>query len=498
MHTLQSDILKLSQATSRAALIAAVMLLALIFTSSTNQLSAQSLPTTLPINVPPSVANSNGALGVSYAAIFNPAEPTVSSEDTLENEQWQWSSNCYPTTGTGTVQASYTATLPGTYTSTVTCTVTWQAVNINTGQVDSTPTIQGSGSTVVNISTGGYTVAVNVSLNPSTTIPGETAYGSATASITGTTPSSVAELSAYNPQPTYQVVVQGKPKETLPSASIDPSTGQNLEVCASPSTTPDTYTVVVTATYNWNDSGGSSNGVSGSGTTQLTVVIPVVAINILNNQNVMLGNTIQGTIALISPKTLPASFSVGLLTGNPPPPSPQTTPPTPTATGAVTLPATVSVPGNGSAVSFSITGSETSAFVNDVYIYASGGATSNNASLTVWDWATPTCTVTTNGNSYVFSQSTATLYAPANGPQPVQMLASDTVMPEGAASLIPKTGSNVGLIQDECARQNTVNYSFQNIYWQPAATHNESISVPFTLTETFVVPGSIGKDRAGQ
>jgi len=384
MHTLQSNILKLSQATSPAALIAAVMLLALIVTSSTNRLSAQSLPTTLPINVPPSVANSNGALGVSYAAIFNPAEPTVSSEDTLENEQWQWSSNCYPTTGTGTVQASYTATLPGTYTSTVTCTVTWQAVNINTGNIDSTPTVQGSGTTIVDISSGGFSVNVNAVLNPTLIAVGQSATGSASSTITATTDAAKAELAQYNPQPTFSVAVTGNPKDTLPAATIGP-TGQNLVVSSTDSTTADTYSIVVTATYAWTDTNSNAQyGASGSDTLAETVVIPAVAIKIQNNNIVQNGCTIQGTVALTSPQTLSLPFTIGFSSSSAPLPNPQTTPPTPAATGAVTIPAAVTVPGDGSPVSFTITGAAVSAFINDVYIYASSGATSNNAYLTVW------------------------------------------------------------------------------------------------------------------
>jgi hypothetical protein len=243
-----------------------------------NDVFAQS-PDVQAITVPPTVSNVNGSLTVTYSASFDPTPPTVSSEDTLTNETWSWSSNCSPQSGSGTVTVSYTASVPGSFSSGVSCTVTWSVVNAKTGVPDnpSTVSVSGAGTTICDFSAPGYSVSVSASLSPTSIYWTQSATGSASASISGTTPAAKAEIAECNPAPTYSVAVIGKPSDVSPSASINAQTGQNLTVTAGLNTTPDTYSIVVTATYSWTDPNtGTSYTACGSGTVSETV-LPITA-----------------------------------------------------------------------------------------------------------------------------------------------------------------------------------------------------------------------------
>ncbi len=169
--------------------------------------------------------------------------------------------------------------------------------------------------------------------------------------------------------------------------------------------------------------------------------------------NVQIGHSITGTIALSNPKSLSGNVTVGLSGFDVPPPAPQTTPPTPAATGMVD-PVSVTVPGDGSSVSFTVKGSSVSAFLNDVYIRASSGAISNRAFLTVWNIGPATCTAMPDDQYYIGNSGDVCALFPL-GPRgkgdSVTMQASAGITPSSAplAWLGPAyPGAQIGVVQN--------------------------------------------------
>ena len=117
-----------------------------------------------------------------------------------------------------------------------------------------------------------YTVTVHASVAPTTIYTGQSATGSATATITGNTSAATAELAQYNPSPTFSIAsVSGA---TPPSASIN-ADGSGLTVTAISGTPSGTYTVTVQATYAWTDV-GTHYSESNTATVSVTVIAPTV------------------------------------------------------------------------------------------------------------------------------------------------------------------------------------------------------------------------------
>ncbi len=286
-----------------------------------------------------------------------------------------------------------------------------------------------------------------------------------------------ASVTAYAPnsQTAFGPVPSGVTPPVVSASSG--STTSTVTATASQTTTAGCYQVTVTATDSFTLTDSSTKPAtvtsqSQSGSTILGITVAVPSVTITLGSNVQRGQSITGTIALSNPNSLPGSITVGLSASNAPPPNPQTNPATPSATGMVTLPSSVTVPGNGSSVSFTVTGSAVSAFLNDVYIAASNGGTSSKVSLTVWDVGTPTCTATPADPYFITNDGTTTTLS-AKGPVyndlAVNLNASATIVPASAplswiSSAYP-SGTQIGMVQNMENGTYIVSYSNPQPIW---------------------------------
>ena len=363
-----------------------------------------------------------------------------------------------------------------------------------------------------------YSVSVGSgSFSPNPIYNGMTATASLSASLNVQNPNQ--EIQENGDRWSWSAVVTGYASSSqsafgaVPSGVTPPavsatsgSAKTTVSATAGQNTTPGAYQVTVTATDSFTVTDNTtspatvtSQSQSGSATLQITVAIPAVTITL--GDHVQNGHSITGTIALSSPSSLPGSFTVGLIAKNAPPPSPQTNPPTPPATGMVSVPSSVTVPGDGTSVSFTVKGTSVSAFLNDVYVTASSGATSNNASLTVWSPGPAECKATPHDSYFVATTINGKLVELGSPDPPhdaVDLIADAGITPKVAPlswlnSAYP-SGAQVGLVQNMQTAVYADTYSDPQIAWNsnvPKGTVGYAYS---GWTDTITVPASVDTD----
>ncbi len=197
----------------------------------------------------------------------------------------------------------------------------------------------------------------------------------------------------------------------------------------------------------------TSVSLSGACSVPYTVLPPVVSISVKNL--VKNGKTVTGTVQLSQPSQTPSSFSVTLTQ-------------TSSGSGQVSFsPSSITVPSDGSSVQFQMSGSATSSALNDVSVTATGGASSQPTSVTVFDFTNPTCTATPYSPpkyKYSVSGSTASLDVP--GHDGIQLSAGVTVTPTGA----DPTNYQLGVIQNGFGRTDAL------VYGSPLVTWNQNVT----------------------
>lgn len=121
---------------------------------------------------------------------------------------------------------------------------------------------------------GNFEITVTASVNPTTIAIGQSATGSASASISGANSMGDAELNGVTTgAATFSIVsVTGtSTSDTAPSATIN-SNGSKLTVTTGATTTPDVYTVTVQASYSFTDATGVADKPSNTKTFTVSVL----------------------------------------------------------------------------------------------------------------------------------------------------------------------------------------------------------------------------------
>jgi len=433
---------------------------------------------------------SPGSGTVTYSASVSTTNPTLTSEQQITNVTYAWGSSdsCNPTTSSSTTVTA-TRTSPGSYSSSVSCTVTWYIYNTVT---KNTTTVSASGSASVSYKLGVLwakgTITGGIMTSPQNQTSSPYTPATVTAAPGGGLTCTVNSASATDTDTfTYPGGSDnGSGTDTVtyawtatsgtfsnPSSASTTWTGPSVaDIGSNPITI--TCKISATAPAVVSPDGGTRGPSSISATVQ--VYIPEVSLT-LSKQQVENGKSITGQLSLAEPSSLPGGVSVTLTSS--------------TTGGEVSFsPASVTVPGDGSSIPVTITGTTTSTALNDVTITATGGAYSTPTTLTVFALTDELCKVLSVEPDYQFIIDTGSGQS-YFGPDPQ---GSDAVTVGAQANVTP-TGADVssfqiGIVQNITECYISFYYAAPTVVWNDNAVAGTTYTIPQQASLSWSIPAA--------